>query len=167
MISRREISSWFKCVAFCKLPIHKSLKLSATCEHANVSNEPTNKSDPKTPLQAVVGVICDALAELGPQDQGRVLLAVAVTLGIDIPPIPKSAPRPRDQDNGEIDALRRAMEQAAQQGQGVQPCTPTPWEQIRGLGSPRLSDLIREMTQREEAALGVIDSVHASHCTFA
>jgi hypothetical protein len=36
----------------------------------------------KTPLQAVVGVICDCLCELPPEDQTRALEAVRVTLGL-------------------------------------------------------------------------------------
>jgi hypothetical protein len=36
----------------------------------------------KTPLQAVVSVICDCLCELSPEDQARTLEAVRVTLGL-------------------------------------------------------------------------------------
>jgi hypothetical protein len=36
----------------------------------------------KTPLQAVVSVICDCLCELSPEDQTRTLEAVRVTLGL-------------------------------------------------------------------------------------
>lgn len=36
----------------------------------------------KTPLQAVVSVICDCLCELPPEDQTRALEAVRVTLGL-------------------------------------------------------------------------------------
>jgi hypothetical protein len=36
----------------------------------------------KTPLQAVVSVICDCLCELPPEDQVRTLEAVRVTLGL-------------------------------------------------------------------------------------
>jgi hypothetical protein len=36
----------------------------------------------KTPLQAVVSVICDCLCELPPEDQARTLEAVRVTLGL-------------------------------------------------------------------------------------
>jgi hypothetical protein len=42
------------------------------------------------PLQAVVGVICDALADLEPADQGRALDASRVTLGISTAPDPVS-----------------------------------------------------------------------------
>ena len=36
----------------------------------------------KTPLQAVVGVICDCLCDLSPEDQRRALEVVRVTLGL-------------------------------------------------------------------------------------
>lgn len=39
----------------------------------------------KTPLQAVVGVICDCLAELSADDQARALDAARVTLGLRAP----------------------------------------------------------------------------------
>lgn len=38
----------------------------------------------KTPLQAVVSVICDCLCELPPEDQTRALEAVRVTLGLRV-----------------------------------------------------------------------------------
>jgi len=38
----------------------------------------------KTPLQAVVSVICDCLCELTPDDQTRTLEAVRVTLGLRV-----------------------------------------------------------------------------------
>ena len=44
----------------------------------------------KTPLQAAVMVICDCLCQLPPEDQGRALEAVRVTLGLNKP----SAARP-------------------------------------------------------------------------
>lgn len=47
-------------------------------------------SNNKTPLQAVVSVVCDALCELPFEDQRRALEAVAVTLGIQ--PRPASLP---------------------------------------------------------------------------
>ena len=37
---------------------------------------------PKTPLQAVVGVICDCLADLSADEQSRALEATRVTLGL-------------------------------------------------------------------------------------
>ena len=39
----------------------------------------------KTPLQDVVSTICDALADLPPDDQVRALEAVRLTLGLDSP----------------------------------------------------------------------------------
>ena len=39
----------------------------------------------KTPLQAVVSVICDCLCELPPEDQTRALEAARVTLGLRTP----------------------------------------------------------------------------------
>jgi len=39
----------------------------------------------KIPLQAVVSTICEALADLPPDDQARALEAVRVTLGLDTP----------------------------------------------------------------------------------
>lgn len=39
----------------------------------------------KTPLQDVVSTICDALADLPPDDQARALEAVRLTLGLDVP----------------------------------------------------------------------------------
>ncbi len=39
----------------------------------------------KTPLQAVVSVICEALADLPPDDQSRALEAVRITLGLGSP----------------------------------------------------------------------------------
>jgi hypothetical protein len=47
-------------------------------------------SNDKTPLQAVVSVVCDALCELPLEDQRRALEAVAITLGIQ--PRPSSLP---------------------------------------------------------------------------
>lgn len=38
----------------------------------------------KTPLQAVVSVICDCLCELQPEDQTRALEAVRITLGLRV-----------------------------------------------------------------------------------
>jgi hypothetical protein len=42
----------------------------------------------KTPLQAVVGVICDMLCELPPDDQARAVEAVCLTLGLRTPRLP-------------------------------------------------------------------------------
>ena len=42
----------------------------------------------KTPLQAVVGVICDMLCELPPDDQARAVEAVCLTLGLRAPRLP-------------------------------------------------------------------------------
>ena len=39
--------------------------------------------DTKIPLQAVVGVICDALADLQPNDQTRALESVRIALGVE------------------------------------------------------------------------------------
>ena len=39
-------------------------------------------TETKVPLQAVVGVICDALSDLSPDDQTRALKAVRVTLDL-------------------------------------------------------------------------------------
>ena len=45
-------------------------------------------TDTKTPLQAVVGVICDVLCELPPDDQARTVEAVCLTLGLRPPRLP-------------------------------------------------------------------------------
>lgn len=45
-------------------------------------------TDTKTPLQAVVGVICDVLCELPPDDQARAVEAVCLTLGLRAPRLP-------------------------------------------------------------------------------
>jgi hypothetical protein len=42
-------------------------------------------TEPKTPLQAVVAVICDCLCDLPPEDQARALEAARVTLGLRSP----------------------------------------------------------------------------------
>ncbi len=47
----------------------------------------------KTPLQAVVSVICDCLCELPPEEQARALEAARVTLGLRAPP-----PTPQDRN---------------------------------------------------------------------
>jgi hypothetical protein len=49
-----------------------------------MTNDPASK---KQPLQSVIGVICDALADLSPADQARALTGVAVALGVDLPPV--------------------------------------------------------------------------------
>lgn len=45
-------------------------------------------TETKTPLQAVVGVICDMLCELPPDDQARAVEAVCLTLGLRTPRLP-------------------------------------------------------------------------------
>ena len=45
------------------------------------------KSPAPVPLQAVVGVICDALADLPLDDQARALDAARITLGVSTPRI--------------------------------------------------------------------------------
>lgn len=52
-------------------------------------------TDIKTPLQAVVSVMCDALADLPPADQERALEATAVTLGLVALGLRKQPPSPR------------------------------------------------------------------------
>jgi len=42
-------------------------------------------ADTKTPLQAIVSVVCDTLHDLSPDDQARTLEAVRVTLGLRAP----------------------------------------------------------------------------------
>ena len=45
-------------------------------------------TETKTPLQAVVSVICDVLCELAPDDQARAVEAVCLTLGLRTPKLP-------------------------------------------------------------------------------
>lgn len=45
-------------------------------------------TETKTPLQAVVSVICDVLCELPPDDQARAVEAVCLTLGLRPPRLP-------------------------------------------------------------------------------
>lgn len=45
-------------------------------------------TETKTPLQAVVGVICDMLCELPPDDRARAVEAVCLTLGLRAPRLP-------------------------------------------------------------------------------
>lgn len=42
--------------------------------------------DKKQPVHAVVGVICDALSDLSPEEQLRALKAAAESLGVDLMP---------------------------------------------------------------------------------
>jgi len=56
----------------------------------------------KTPLQALVSVICDCLCELPPEDQTRALEAVRVTLGL------RASPGARNLYLHELDASRAA-----------------------------------------------------------
>lgn len=46
--------------------------------------------DSKTPLQAIVLVICDCLHDLSPEDQARALEAARVTLGLRVSQAPQA-----------------------------------------------------------------------------
>jgi hypothetical protein len=63
----------------------------------------------KTPLQAVVSVLCDALCELPLEDQQRALEAVAITLGIQ----PRPSSLPAALSRNVIDEITTALTPAA------------------------------------------------------
>ena len=106
----------------------------------------------KTPLQSVVGVICDCLTDLSADDQARALEAVRVTLGLRVlvAQTPKRLPSERalplvqvEMVNDRPMVVGQPMDDQPQPGRNLVVITPG------GAGIPRQPRALRDASARQ------------------